>query len=87
MFNISERARERLLPAALRVRERLVDNSLAPAAITVFSDLLQSDSSACRRCDAPLPKAGLPVLTFLLGMELSPEPHSITDILLQGCFL
>lgn len=87
-FNISEEVRGRLLFLQLfRFKERVVDNSPAPAAIAVFSDLPQSDSSAPGPSDAPLPKAGLPVPTSLLGMEISPEPQSITVILLQGCFL
>ena len=64
----------------------MVDDSPAPAAITVFSDLPQSDSSprgALRRSPS---KAGLPVPKSPLGIEISPVPQSITVILLQGCF-
>lgn len=57
-FNISEEVKVRLHPAALH-------DSLAPAAIAVFSDLPQSDSSA--RGPTPLLKAGLPVPMSLLG--------------------
>lgn len=52
----------------------------------VFSDLPQSDSPAHRPRDASLPKTRLPVQTSLLGMEISAETQSITDILLQGFF-
>lgn len=65
----------------------MADNSPAPATIMAFSDLPQSDSSACGPCDASLPKTSLPALRSLLGMEISAETQNITVVLLQECFL